>query len=62
MDADETPRDADELLAALEKMPLDALQIVRWFVTELVEHPDDNDHRKEILSGAIARISALRSV
>ena len=62
MDANGSPHDVEQLLATLEKMPVDALQIVQSFVTELVQHPDDVEHRKETLSGAISKMSALRSV
>jgi hypothetical protein len=56
------PNDVDALLAELERLPLDALEIVRTFVTEMIEQPDDNERRKEALNSAIARLSALRSV
>ena len=62
MDSNGLPHDSDRLLAALATMPVDALQIMQWFVNELVKRPDDNDHRKEILNRAIAKMSALRSV
>ncbi len=56
------PNDVDALLGELERLPLDALEIVRTFVTEMIEQPDDNERRKEALNSAIARLSALRSV
>ena len=56
------PDDTDELFAALERLPLDVLQIVQSFVSNMIESPDDNDRRKEALSVATARMSALRSV
>ena len=62
MRANGLPDGLDELLATLEQLPVDALQIVQWLVDELVERPDDNEHRKQILSAATARLSALRSV
>lgn len=52
----------DKLLAALERLPVDALQVIAVFVNELLQCADDNDRRKELLGAAISRMSALHSV
>ena len=56
------PDDIDALLANLERLPSDALEIVHAFVTAMIEHPDDDECRKGALDSAIASMSALRSV
>jgi len=54
--------DVDQLLAVLERLPAEELRIVQWLVNELLERPDDNEHRQAAVSAATARMSALRSV
>jgi hypothetical protein len=62
MDAIPPPYEDDQLLAALERLPVDALQVIQGFVTELLECPDDNERRKKLLGAAVSRMSALHSV
>ena len=62
MPRNELPKDIDTLLADLERLPVDVLEIVQGFVAELIRCGDDDDPRKAALSAATARISALRSV
>ena len=62
MDANGSYSDDEQLLAALGRLPVEELQIVQWLVDQLLEHPDDNEHRKAATSAATARMSALRSV
>jgi HEAT repeat protein len=62
MDANGSRDDVDQVLAARERLPVEELQIVRWLVEELLEHPDDDARRKAVTSAAMARMSALRSV
>jgi hypothetical protein len=52
----------DPLLAALERLPVDAvdaLQVIQVFVDELLQCGDDNDRRKELLGAAVSRMSAF---
>jgi hypothetical protein len=62
MDTNRSCDDVDQLLAALERLPVQELQIVQWLVDQLLERPDDNEHRQAATSAATARMSALRSV
>jgi hypothetical protein len=62
MDAKQPLDETDRLLAALEQLPVDALQLVHSFVAELLQCPDDNDRRKQALGAATSRMSALHSV
>jgi hypothetical protein len=50
------------MLSALERLPVEELQIMQWLVDQLLERPDDNDHRKAATGAATARMSTLRSV
>ncbi|HEY6598178.1 MAG TPA: hypothetical protein VIZ30_02655 [Pseudomonadales bacterium] len=59
---DASLNDAEHLLTALNRLPADALQIVQAFVTELLQCIDDDERRKEVLSAATSKLSALRSV
>jgi hypothetical protein len=62
MDVKELSDDVDQLLAALQRLPAEELQIVQWLVNELLERPDDDEHRSTAVSTATTRLSAIRSV
>ena len=62
MDAKGLSDDIDQLLVVLERLPAEELRIVEWLVNEILERPDDNEHRKAAVSAATSRMSALRSV
>ena len=62
MRSDGLPEDVDQLLEGLARLPVDALQVMAWFVDALIENPDDDERRKELLSEATTRMSALHSV
>jgi hypothetical protein len=52
----------DPLLTALERLPVDALQVIQVLVDELLQCADDNDRRKELLGAAGSHMSAPHSV
>ena len=49
MPRNELPNDIDTLLADLERLPVDVLEIVQAFVAELIRCGDDDDPRKAAL-------------